>query len=175
MVSGSPRSFTKRSLMINVNELHMPRYNELPNMGLYLEQVVRYINGVLATFGCQEITASMVSNYVKKGYIDSPVKKQYYADQIAYLFFISIAKMVLSMENIHRLLMMQQRTYTIQRGYDYFCRELEGVLRYIFGIADSLPEIENDSGEEKKILRSATTAMSHIIYLRYCFETMDED
>ena len=35
------------------------------------------------------ITPSMLSNYVKKGYIDRPIKKQYYADQIAYAIYIS--------------------------------------------------------------------------------------
>ena len=28
----------------------MPRYNEIPNVGLYLEQVVTYINEVLEPF-----------------------------------------------------------------------------------------------------------------------------
>ncbi|RAZ93817.1 hypothetical protein DK853_38335, partial [Klebsiella oxytoca] len=79
--------------------------------GLYLEQVVKYINGVLGGLGCQEITSSMVSNYVKKGYIANPVKKQYYAEQIAYLFFLSVAKNVLPMDNIETLFEMQRRTY----------------------------------------------------------------
>ena len=95
-------------MSVNISEFHMPRYHELPDMGLYLDQVVRYVNNSLAALGCQEITASMVSNYVKKGYIQSPVKKQYYVEQIAYLFFIAIAKNVLSMENIGSLFEMQK-------------------------------------------------------------------
>ena len=144
-------------------------------MGLYLDQVVRYVNGVLETFGCQKITASMVSNYVKKGYIASPVKKQYYAEQIAYLFFLSVAKNVLSMENISRLYAMQKRTYETQVAYDYFCQELENMLQHIFGLKDSLEEVGSAASEEKKILRCAITAMSHIIYLGYCFDMMGED
>ncbi len=144
-------------------------------MGLYLDQVVRYVNGVLETFGCQKITASMVSNYVKKGYIASPVKKQYYAEQIAYLFFLSVAKNVLSMENISRLFAMQKRTYETQVAYDYFCQELENMLQHIFGLKDSLEEVGSAASEEKKILRCAITAMSHIIYLGHCFEAMAAD
>ncbi len=160
-------------MSVNMSKLHMPRYRELPDMGLYLDQVTRYINNVLEPLGCQEITGSMVSNYVKKGYIASPIKKQYYAEQIAYLFFMSIAKNVLSMENISRLFEMQKRTHDTREAYDYFCQELENMLQYIFGMKESLEEVGSTASEEKKILRCAITAMAHIIYLRYCFEVME--
>ena len=75
----------------SIQGFHMPRYQDIPNMGLYLEQTTKYLNHFLAPLGCMEVTSSMVSNYVKKGLIPSPVKKQYGADQIAYLFFIAVA------------------------------------------------------------------------------------
>ena len=162
-------------MSINLEEFHMPRYRELPDMGLYLEQVVKYINGVLGGLGCQEITSSMVSNYVKKGYIANPVKKQYYAEQIAYLFFLSVAKNVLPMDNIETLFEMQRRTYDTSVAYDYFCRELENMLQYIFGLKDRLEDVGHTASEEKKILRCAITAMAHIIYLGNCFEAMAAD
>ena len=91
-----------------IESFRMPRYRELPDVGLYLDQTVKYINRYLAPLGCVEITASMISNYVKKGYIASPVRKQYNADQIACLFFIAIAKNVVSMENIGLLFSVQE-------------------------------------------------------------------
>ena len=160
-------------MSVNISEFHIPRYRELPDVGLYLDQVAKYINSGLEALGCQEITTSMVSNYVKKGYIASPVKKQYYAEQIAYLFFIAVAKNVLSMENISRLFEMQRRTYETQVAYDYFCQELENMLQFIFGYKEELEEVGTTASEAKKILRSAITAMAQIIYLRYCFEVME--
>ena len=160
---------------VNVSEFRMPRYRELPDVGLYLEQVVKYVNVVPGALGCQEITASMVSNYVKKGYIAGPVKKQYHAEQLAYLIFISVAKNVLSMENIRRLFVMQQRTYDTCVAYDYFCRELENMLQYVFGLKESPETVGNAAGEEKKILRCAITAMAQIIYLADCFDRMPSD
>ena len=159
-------------MKIHIEEFHMPRYRELPDVGLYLEQVVRYINSVLDKLGCQEITPSMVSNYVKKGYIANPVKKQYYAEQIAYLFFLSIAKNVLPMDNIDMLFEMQRRTCDISVAYDYFCQELENMLQYIFGLKDRLEDVGNTASEEKKILRCTITAMAHVIYLGFCFERL---
>ena len=135
---------------------------------------MKYVNRYLAPLGCMEITSSMVSNYVKKGYISNPVRKQYAADQIAYLFFISVAKSVLSMENIARLFEMQKKMYTAEIAYDFFCEELENMLQYTFGLKECLDEVgtPEDRSETKAMLRSTIIAVTHIIYLSNRFETM---
>lgn len=153
----------------------MPRYQELPNVGLYLEQTAKYINGFLAPLGCMEITTSMISNYVKKKLIAGPVKKQYYADQIAYLFFIAIAKNVLSMEHIELLFKRQQQTYTNQIAYDYFCSELENHIFYLFGLKDTVDQIGSSSTYEKEMLKSVLISASHIIYLSCLFQSVNDD
>ena len=149
----------------NIEGFRLPRYEQIPNVGLYLEQVVRYVNAHLAPLGESELTSSMVSNYVKKGYIASPVRKQYDADQIAHLFFIAIAKNVLSMENIARLFRMQQEHYDSQTAYDYFCDELEALLRYIFGVDEDMSRLGSVGSEQKDMLRSVIVAVANIIYL----------
>ena len=157
-----------------IEQFRMPRYREIPDVGLYLDQTVKYVNRYLAPLGCMEITSSMVSNYVKKGYISNPVRKQYDADQIAYLFFISIAKSVLSMENIARLFEMQKQTYTSEVAYDFFCLELENMLQYTFGLKDQLDLVgtPEEQTEAKTMLRSTIIAVTHIIYLSSRFDTM---
>ena len=152
----------------SIQGFHMPRYQDIPNMGLYLEQTTKYLNHFLAPLGCMEVTSSMISNYVKKGLIPSPVKKLYYADQIAYLFFIIIAKQVLSMENIVELSERQKKTYTVPVAYDYFCCELENMLYYVFGLSDSVAKIGVTATHEKTLLRSVIIAAAHIIYLDRC-------
>ena len=152
----------------SIQGFHMPRYQDIPNMGLYLEQTTKYLNHFLAPLGCMEVTSSMISNYVKKGLISSPVKKLYYAVQIAYLFFIIIAKQVLSMENIVELSERQKKTYTVPVAYDYFCCELENMLYYVFGLSDSVAKIGVTATHEKTLLRSVIIAAAHIIYLDRC-------
>lgn len=147
----------------------IPRYREIPNVGLYLEQVVKYINEIFEPLHLV-ITPSMLSNYVKKGYIARPVKKQYYAEQIAYLIFIVVSKQVLSMENIAALLELQKATYTTDKAYDFFCDELEHLLKMTFENWSVQEPISEDIPYEKKVLRSVVIAVSHIIYLNYCFE-----
>lgn len=160
-----------------IEQFRLPRYREIPDVGLYLDQTVKYVNRYLKALGCMEITSSMVSNYVKKGYISSPVRKQYDAEQIAYLFFISIAKSVLSMENIARLFEMQKKTYTGEVAYDFFCMELENMLQYTFGLKGQMELIgtPEDCSEAKTMLRSTIIAVTHIIYLNSRFDSMNEE
>ncbi len=153
-----------------IENFQMPRYHEIPTVGLYLEQVIKYINGVLEPLGCVEVTSSMVSNYVKKGYIPKPVKKQYSEYQIACLFFIVISKQVLSMEHIQILLDLQKKDYTPQRAYDYYCRELENMLYYLFGLKGAPEELDASYPQSKTMCRSLVISVSLIIFMNHNFE-----
>ena len=86
----------------------LPRYRELPSVGLYLDQTVQLVNSCFRGFPGVELTPSMVSNYVKKGVISHPVKKKYSREQLASLIYIVLSKNVLSLENIDTLFQMQR-------------------------------------------------------------------
>ncbi|MBE6638629.1 MAG: DUF1836 domain-containing protein [Ruminococcaceae bacterium] len=161
-------------LKTTVADYRLPRYSELPNVGLYLEQVAKYINGFLEPIGCSEITTSMISNYVKKGYIPSPEKKQYYSDHIAHLIVIAITKNVLSLDNIHALFLMQREMYTVPVAYDYFCMELENMIAVVFGVKKK-PDmnIGVTNTELKDFLRNVIISVSHSVYLASCFAEMN--
>lgn len=156
----------KNSIAERVQNFHMPRYRELPDMGLYLEQTVKYVNGVLRPLGAGEITGSMVSNYVKKDLIANPVKKQYFAEQIAYLFFVVVAKNQLSMEEIGLLIEMQQKTYTLPMAYDYLCDELENMIFYIFGARETLEDLGTTQSGEKDLLRSVILSYAISMFIK---------
>lgn len=155
----------KRRMADLIRGFRLPRYAEIPTIGLYLEQTIKYINSYLAPLGCLELTGSMVSNYVKKGLIPAPVKKQYFPEQIAYLFFVAIAKNLTSMENIDLLISVQRSSYTLPVAYDYMCRELENMLFFFFGISDNVEEIGITNSEEKNLLRGMIMSVAHVIYL----------
>ena len=156
----------------SIKAFRMPRFKELPDVGLYLDQTTKYINNFLAPLGL-EITGSMISNYVKKGLLTNPTKKQYSAQQIAYLFFIAIAKNALSMENIKKLLDIQKEHYQPSVAYDYFCTEFENMLCYIFGISDEIKEVGVTNTEAKEMCRGLIIAVVHIVHLKTYFEKMD--
>lgn len=156
---------TKDEIKASIQDFRLPRYMEIPDTGLYLEQTAHYVSEYLAPLEDITITSSMLSNYVKKKLIANPVKKQYNREQIAHLIFIAVAKTVLSIDDLRLLLDLQRRTYSSQRAYDYFCTEFENIIFYVFGLKDQVDEVGVDSTDEKMILRNTIISVAHKVYM----------
>ena len=163
---------TKQRIAQAVVTFRLPRYNEIPNVGLYLEQATKYVCEYLAPLGEFSLTPSMISNYVKKGLIANPVKKQYGREQIAYLFFIAVAKSVLSLDALVGFIKVQQRSYTLPKAYDYFCDQLESLLKFTFEITDTLEMHGEDNTDEKRLLFTCMVAAVQKVYLEKCLEAI---
>lgn len=162
----------KDALAETTKDFRLPRYEEIPDVGLYLEQVTKYVGDCLAPLTKTAVTGSMISNYVKRGLIANPVKKQYDRDQIAYLIFISVTKIVLSMDDIRLMVSIQKRTYSPMVAYNYFCHEFENVLDYVFGKKDTVELVGTDNTDEKIMLRNTIITVAHKIYLDELFCTL---
>ncbi len=165
----------KQYIIDSIRNFRLPRYQEIPNVGLYLEQTSQYISDCLAPLQETAITSSMISNYVKKGLISNPVKKRYYRDQIAQLLFIMLAKSVVSLDHLYYFIRLQEQTYPTHRAYDYLAEEFENLLPFVFGLRDSVESIGVDSTDEKIMLRNTIITIAHKIYLDKCFEALTEE
>ena len=128
----------------------LPRYAELPTVGLYLDQSVQFV-------------------------ISHPIKKKYTRDQLACLIYIVVSKNVLSMENIDSLFKMQQAHYTSAQAYETFCDELENYLPYVFGLTKSFSELEPDVDDARKLLRSTIISAVNKIYLDCVFTDLRQE
>ena len=157
-----------------IRDFRLPRYHEIPNVGLYLDQVAKYISEYLAPLGESPLTPSMISNYVKKHLIESPVKKQYSRDQIAYLFFIAVAKSILSLVALGNFIQVQKQSYPLPVAYDYFCRQLEGMLQFTFELTDTMDVVGEDVSDEKRLFFSCIAAVAQKIYLEKTLEAIAE-
>ena len=169
---------TKEQITAALRDFRLPRYNEIPNVGLYLEQATKYIGEYLSPLGEYTLTPSMISNYVKKGLIANPVKKQYGREQIAYLFFIAMAKSVLSLDALTGFIKLQQQTYPLPKAYDYFVEEFENLLQFTFELKDNMEMVGEDNTDEKRLLYTCIVAAVQKVYLEKCLEAIareDED
>ena len=154
-----------------IDGFRLPRYAQIPNVGLYLEQVVRYVNTHLAPLGEPELTSSMVSNYVKQGLISSPIKKSYTAEHLSRLLFIAVVKPVVPLEGLRMMFSIQEDNYTLQTAYDYFCDEFENMLGAAFGIAPAREGLGETRSDAKDLLRNTIVATVNKVYLdRYLEE-----
>ena len=163
---------TKQQIADSIKDFRLPRYNEIPNVGLYLEQATKYVGEYLAPLGEYTLTPSMISNYVKKGLIANPVKKQYGREHIAYLFFIAVAKSVLSLDALTGFIKLQQQTYTLPKAYDYFAGDLENLLQFTFELKDTMEMVGEDNTDEKRLLYTCIVAAVQKVYLEKCLEAI---
>ena len=100
-----------------------PKWEEIPNIDLYLDQVLVYVNQVCAPISPDKekgLTASMVNNYVKHGYLTKPDKKKYQRKQIARLIAITTLKSVFSIQEIAQTLNSLQTQVSSDQLYDAF-------------------------------------------------------
>ncbi len=148
-----------------VRDFRLPRYSELPKVGLYLEQVTKYVNGILSPLGIPELTSSMISNYVKKGVVDSPVKKLYYPEHIAYILFVGVGKSVMSIDDISYIYTLQKSIYSCGVAYDYFCMEFENMLAYTAGIKNTVDNVGVTNTELKTVLRNVIICVTNLLFV----------
>ena len=100
-----------------------PKWEEIPNIDLYLDQVLLYVNQVCSTVSVEKekgLTASMVNNYVKHGYLAKPDKKKYQRQQIARLIAITTLKSVFSIQEIAQTLNTLQTQASSEQLYNAF-------------------------------------------------------
>ena len=100
-----------------------PKWEDIPNIDLYLDQILLYVNQVCAPISPDKdkgLTASMVNNYVKHGYLTKPDKKKYQRKQIARLIAITTLKSVFSIQEIAQTLNTLQTQASSDQLYDAF-------------------------------------------------------
>ena len=100
-----------------------PKWEDIPNIDLYLDQVLLYVNQVCAPISPDKekgLTASMVNNYVKHGYLTKPDKKKYQRKQIARLIAITTLKSVFSIQEIAQTLNTLHTYANSDQLYDAF-------------------------------------------------------
>ena len=108
-----------------------PKWEEIPNIDLYLDQVLLYVNQVCEPISSESdkgLTASMVNNYVKHGYLTKPDKKKYQRQQIARLIAITTLKSVFSIQEIAQTLNTLQTETNSEQLYNAFVNYMnEGI------------------------------------------------
>ncbi len=160
-------------IKISIENFHIPRWKELPNINLYLDQVVNLINDCLSPYifpnidykkGENELlTKTMINNYVKNNLIEAPIKKQYSKVQIAKLFAICVLKQVYSMQEIKNLIEIAIVDSTVENAYDKFCKLFEEALLCTFTKKDFIDK--NSSSDNLYLLKSVLLSCSYKIYV----------
>ena len=152
-----------------ITEFHFPRWEELPDFDLYMDQVLNLIDTYLYVFKTDKqskiITASMVNNYVKLELIPAPVKKRYNKTHLAYLIAISVLKQVLTISEVKEGIVYQASAIGIREAYDLFCTEQEAALSAIASHIEinknqPIPLLPNHTELEILVVRTSCIAVA---------------
>ena len=153
---------------------HFPRWEELPDMDLYMDQVVTLLNEYLKPFHAKDqekmVTSTMINNYVKHGIVSPPVKKKYTKNHVAYLMVVCILKMVYRMDEISKLIRVQIYKYPIDQAYNYFCAELECCLKCLFAHKKVHAPSDDEGSLVVDLIRNTVQAVAYTIYVRHELE-----
>ena len=121
---------TTKSLL----EYHFPRWDDLPDFDLYMDQVVFYVDQQLRPlyFNNEKIiTSSMVNNYVKNSIVKAPEKKRYSRKHIAYLIIICLFKKTFSLTEITKFIDIQvsMKQSNLMEAYNSFAEIFDRALK----------------------------------------------
>lgn len=154
-----------------VSNFHIPRWNELPNLDLYLDQLVTILEKNLKDYiGNKEetiITKTMINNYVKQGLIKPPRKKKYSRLHIATLFVICILKQIYSISDINELMLLAVKTAKFNKAYDEFCEAIEKAILYTFDGVEY--KVTENIGFEHLLLKSVAQSFASKLYVEKTF------
>ena len=158
---------------------HIPRWNDLPDLDLYLDQVVtfidKYLNNYIKTDNEAKnnddkdskvttcVTKTMINNYVKQNIMEPPIKKKYNKKHISYLFVICILKQVYSISDIDKLIKLTLKKFPIENAYDTFCQALEDSIKNTF--SGELNFDNKDFSQERYLLLNAVQTFASKLYV----------
>ena len=154
-----------------VIKIHIPRWNELPDLDLYLDQVVNYVERCLGQYTVNKedkiITKTMINNYVKQGIMPAPEKKKYSRSHIAYLIVICVLKQVYSISDIGKLISLTIQYFELSKAYNRFCANLEVSIKNVFSRKE-FPRTEKMT-EEQYLLKNVVQAVADKLYVEMKF------
>ena len=96
------------SILESLSKMEYVKSSKIPNIDLYMDQVLTFMNGHLENVKRYEsdkvMTKTMINNYAKNHLLPAPEKKKYTKEHIMVLMFIYYFKNILSIGDIQSIL-----------------------------------------------------------------------
>lgn len=146
-----------------LDRFHLPAWSEIPDIGLYMEQVVVLLKQYLDYLPPelkeeQLITSATINNYVRTKIMPEPKKKRYYRIHLAYLIIICTLKQSLSIAMIRRLIpsgLSEDEVQAIYESYvvrhrvstEFFAQEVRSAAAVILDHDEQPPIAVQETAE----------------------------
>lgn len=109
-----------------LNNFSYKDYKDLPDIDLYMDQVVTFLDKQLSIFQTssldKQITSSMINNYVKGEVVSAPISKKYNREHLALIQEVCTLKQVLTIAEVKQIIDERYRKEDIAKDeiFDHF-------------------------------------------------------
>ena len=142
------------------------KWDTLPDIELYMDQVVSYLTRQSVGGKLPSMTSAMINNYVKDGLLPRANGKRYQKEHLAYLTAIGLLKNVLTVKDMKLLLDREIRPGQARQFYERFCNGVDEAFNAAgVGIDPDLsePEVMDMAMRLALISCAAKTACEELI------------
>ena len=137
-------------------KLTIPRWEQLPRIDLYMDQVIAIVNQMCSDFDIKPITKSMINNYVKLGLIPAPKAKKYDRLQLAFIIVITLLKEGFEISVIKQGILLETKRLGLKEAYNAFCDAMENAIVLV----DSSSEIIINQDCVSPLMQQATMCIA---------------
>lgn len=115
-----------------LNNYKLPAWKELPDIGLYMDQVIALLGQYLDFIPLEDskdkpVTPTTINNYVRLKVMPAPEKRKYYRVHIAFLLMIFTLKQGISINGLQQLLPSTADEEEIRTFYTSYVERLQEV------------------------------------------------
>ena len=135
------------TLRDDIKDWDLVRWENLPDIDLYMDQVLTYLRRQLDLFQGENeaslVTRSIINNYVKDGIVPRPVNKRYAREQLSALIMACVLKRVLPMQQVKQLLRPGDR--------DSYAAFSQGLKKALHREAEALERMEDENPDPRDL------------------------
>lgn len=158
LVAGKLRRWEKY-----LENYRLPAWKEIPDFGLYMEQVIillkKYLDYLPPELKDEQIiTAAAINNYVRTKIMPEPIKKKYYRTHIAYLVMICTLKQTIPIAVVSKIIPNGISDDEVRKIYDnyamqhtksiqYFLKQIRLLAGPILDHDETIPESASDPAD----------------------------
>ena len=148
-----------------LNNYKLPAWKELPDIGLYMDQVIALLGQYLDFIPMEDskdkpVTPTTINNYVRLKVMPAPEKRKYYRVHIAFLIMIFTLKQGISINGLQQLLPSTADEEEIKNFYTSYVERLQEVGNFYTAqtraaVQDILdPQVTDEGVVENGIIQS---------------------
>lgn len=118
-----------------LHDYQLPEWNNLPNIGLYMDQVIALLSHYLDFIPSDHksdrpITPTTINNYVRLKVMPAPIKRKYYREHIAYLIVIFTLKQSVSISCVQKVIPSNLPPEEVRHFYNAYAKKLREVALF---------------------------------------------